>query len=230
MRVVKKLTKAMSKSTSRSISTSKVNNSTTYEDWKSDRKKSSQPEKKTCNCLCILCECDRNLEYKIKSYAAPKPVEKKPGPVNKDNIVISKKEKNGINDNKNNFLASEKNGVNDNNVNVSKKIQNENTTIANNDEFIKKIIKEKNQGTFERISDYNNDGYLNKTVIEENSQTNSGVIGKGAQFLDGGMGDVGLQWKKVKLRNSKIIINHFSLGFTEEEQAAIQNTLKQTKQ
>lgn len=47
----------------------------------------------------------------------------------------------------------------------------------------------------------------------ENAQTNSGIINR-SQFNDGGFGDIGQQWKRVKLRNSSIINNHTSINLT----------------
>src|SRR5207253_2242036 len=49
----------------------------------------------------------------------------------------------------------------------------------------------------------NND---NIAIQLEHNDTNSGIINK-SQFLDGGMGDIGMQWAKVKLYKSTIINN-----------------------
>jgi len=47
----------------------------------------------------------------------------------------------------------------------------------------------------------------------ENSQTNSGIINH-SQFSDGGFGDIGQQWSKVKLHKANIINNHTSINLT----------------
>lgn len=47
----------------------------------------------------------------------------------------------------------------------------------------------------------------------ENSQTNSGIINR-SQFNDGGFGDIGQQWSRVKLCKSTIINNHTSINLT----------------
>jgi hypothetical protein len=46
-----------------------------------------------------------------------------------------------------------------------------------------------------------------------NSQTNSGIINH-SQFNDGGMGDIGEQWSRVRLKNANVINNHTSISLT----------------
>lgn len=53
----------------------------------------------------------------------------------------------------------------------------------------------------------------NVGLNDENSQTNSGIINR-SQFNDGGFGDIGQQWHKVKLHKANVINNHTSLNLT----------------
>jgi hypothetical protein len=49
------------------------------------------------------------------------------------------------------------------------------------------------------------------TTSGDHSETNSGVILR-SQFTDGGFGDIGQQWNRVVLKNSKVINQHISFN------------------
>ena len=59
----------------------------------------------------------------------------------------------------------------------------------------------------------NTDQNLIPNEQDQNSQTNSGIIKK-TQFNDGGFGDIGQQWSRVRLHDSTIINNHTSISLT----------------
>lgn len=50
-------------------------------------------------------------------------------------------------------------------------------------------------------------------ISGDHSETNSGIIWK-SQFVDGGFGDIGQQWKCVKLKNSSVNNHHTSINVT----------------
>lgn len=171
-------------------------------------KDKSKDKSKKCNCPCVICKCkldQHKQEIKqlslgsLKSGDDGKRNDKKSST---PNVEAELDLDLGI---KNKEIASRNTGG----INVANKEDTKNLVIE--DENVIKFIKKKNsEENFENISDSNGSGQLTKFV--ENSQTNSGIIGRNAQFSDGGFGDIGMQWNRVGLVNSKIVNTHISLN------------------